>query len=59
MATSKWCRAGRCSPPLAGLVESSALDPHVTKAVPFAEAATALAAVEAGHALGKTVLKVR
>jgi NADPH:quinone reductase-like Zn-dependent oxidoreductase len=45
--------------PLAGLVESGALDPHVTNVTPFAEAATALAAVEAGHALGKTVLKVR
>ncbi|WP_328875429.1 NADP-dependent oxidoreductase [Streptomyces sp. NBC_00287] len=44
---------------LAGLVASGALAPHVTKVVPFAEAATALAAVEAGHALGKTVLKVR
>jgi NADPH:quinone reductase-like Zn-dependent oxidoreductase len=43
---------------LAGLVESGALDPHVTNVVPLAEAATALAAVEAGHALGKTVLKV-
>jgi NADPH:quinone reductase-like Zn-dependent oxidoreductase len=44
--------------PIAGLVESGALDPHVTNVVPLAEAATALAAVEAGHALGKTVLKV-
>ncbi|MFF4835252.1 NADP-dependent oxidoreductase [Streptomyces sp. NPDC001315] len=44
---------------LADLVESGALDPHVSKVVPFAEAAKALAAVEAGHSLGKTVLKVR
>ena len=50
---------GELLSPLAGLVESGALDPHVTKVVPFAEAATTLAAVEAGHAPGKTVLKVR
>jgi NADPH:quinone reductase-like Zn-dependent oxidoreductase len=49
---------GEALSPLAGLVESGALDPHVTNVVPLAEAATALAAVEAGHALGKTVLKV-
>ncbi|WP_408990520.1 zinc-binding dehydrogenase [Streptomyces caniscabiei] len=38
---------------LAGLVASGALDPQVSKVVPFAEAAPALAAIEAGHALGK------
>ncbi|MEU6356541.1 NADP-dependent oxidoreductase, partial [Streptomyces sp. NPDC047072] len=36
--------------PLADLVASGALDPRVTQVVPFAEAARALAAVEAGHA---------
>ncbi|WP_060886428.1 NADP-dependent oxidoreductase [Streptomyces caniscabiei] len=50
---------GEALSPLASMVESGALDPHVGKVVPFAEAAAALASVEAGHALGKTVLKLR
>ncbi|BBC35125.1 NADPH:quinone reductase [Streptomyces graminofaciens] len=45
--------------PVAALVASGALDPHVTTVMPFAEAAAALAQVEAGHALGKTVLTMR
>lgn len=52
-------QSGEVLSALAGLVESGVLDPHVSNVVPFAEAATALATVEAGHALGKTVLKVR
>ncbi|MEV7887006.1 NADP-dependent oxidoreductase [Streptomyces sp. NPDC002817] len=50
---------GQALSPLAELVASGALDPHVTQVVPLAKAATALAAVEAGHSLGKIVLKVR
>ncbi|QYX79411.1 NADP-dependent oxidoreductase [Streptomyces akebiae] len=50
---------GEALAPLAELVESGMLDPHVTKVAPFTEAAMALTAVEAGHSLGKTVLKVR
>ncbi|MFE7839160.1 NADP-dependent oxidoreductase [Streptomyces sp. NPDC057474] len=52
-------QTGEVLSPLAELVASGRLDPHVTKILPFAEAAAALALVEAGHALGKTVLRMR
>jgi NADPH2:quinone reductase len=41
---------------LVRLVAEGALDPHVTRVLPFDEAGTALAEVEAGHAEGKVVL---
>jgi NADPH2:quinone reductase len=43
---------------LVGLVETGALDPHVTRVHPLAEAAEALAEVESRHAEGKVVLAV-
>jgi NADPH2:quinone reductase len=41
---------------LANLVADGKLDPHVSDVVDFADAATAIAAVESGHAAGKVVL---
>ncbi len=52
-------RTGEVFVTVARLVESGALNPHVTGIVPFDQAAQALATVEAGHAHGKTVLKLR
>nr|WP_112473511.1 zinc-binding dehydrogenase [Streptomyces sp. ST1020] len=40
------------------LVRAGALDPKVTRVVPFAQAATAVRAVESGHGRGKTVLEM-
>ncbi|MDG4664386.1 NADP-dependent oxidoreductase [Mycobacterium sp. 236(2023)] len=41
---------------LAQLVASGQLDPHVTDVMPLADAASALALIEEGHATGKVVL---
>ena len=41
---------------LARLVVEGVLDPHVTEVRPLHEAGAALAAVEAGHTLGKIAL---
>lgn len=41
---------------VAAIVAAGELDPHVTDVRPLTEAAEALAGIEAGHALGKTVL---
>ncbi|MEU9462571.1 NADP-dependent oxidoreductase [Streptomyces sp. NPDC048312] len=40
------------------LVRTGALDPKVTRVVPFEQAALAVRAVEGGHSLGKTVLEM-
>ena len=43
---------------VAALVADGKLDPHVRDVVPFDEAPQAIASVEAGHAVGKIVIKV-
>lgn len=44
---------------LAALVADGKVDPHVRDLLPLDEAASAIAAVEAGHPLGKVVVQVR
>jgi NADPH:quinone reductase-like Zn-dependent oxidoreductase len=52
-------RSGERLAAVARLVAEGALDPHVTEVRPFAEAGSALALVEGGHARGKIVLRIR
>src|SRR5688572_17291450 len=52
-------RSGERLAEVARLVAEGALDPHVTEVRPFAEAGSALALVEGGHARGKIVLRIR
>jgi NADPH:quinone reductase-like Zn-dependent oxidoreductase len=52
-------RSGERLAAVAQQVAEGALDPHVTEVRPFAEAGSALALVEGGHARGKIVLRIR
>ena len=43
---------------LAGLIADGTFTPHISASFPFPRAADAVAAVENGHALGKTVVRI-
>jgi NADPH:quinone reductase-like Zn-dependent oxidoreductase len=42
---------------LAGFIADGTFTPHISASFPFPRAADAVAAVENGHALGKTVVR--
>jgi len=51
-------RTARVLDEVARLVAEGTLDPQVSQVVPFADAPSAIAAVESGHPLGKVVLEM-